>query len=487
MPEIKISIGKMNLEQDPSSKDEIVSAILYNAYRNGKSFHRAPGLTVFGDTEAATPKSVYVYYSALHNKCLAVSGTALYTVATNGTMTAVATGAFTANTPASFVEDATRILIAANSNIHVYTVSTGVLTILAGQSPEGVTSLAMIRGFLIANGLDTPGGVTGDFGYSFDASYATWAYENNAAKADALLSILATSSNDIFMIGKESIEVNYLSGDAAIPFKINEGANHSFGTIAPHSVAYDGQNVYMLTVLGGSRQIMRLAGGRTPQLIGFPVSVPFDAIADVSGVQGFIMGFLGRSLYVLTLPTVAVNIEDEPHTGLTLAFDIRNEEWLILGDYDPQTGRYSDYRGCSFAYAEAWDNKRLVGGTDGKIYLLDDSNTYGTDVIRSVLRIGWRSHGTMDEKMCLEYAYDIKSGVGNTTVTDPVFVHRWRNNGNLEWKLPRQISMGALGQRNIPQKSRQCGRYVTRQDELIFTDAVEVVFNGLYEQVEVQR
>jgi hypothetical protein len=486
VPEIKLSIGKMELEENPTSKDETVAAILYNAYRVGKSFHRAPGLTHFADSGTNLP--VYGYYSKLHNICLAVVGTKLYSVSRDGVMTEVTGGAFTASTPASFAEDSTRILIVANSSIHVYTVASGVLTILAGQSPIGVTSISILRGFLIANGLDgAGGGIAGDFGWSNDASYAVWAYENNAARPDALQSILTTPNDDIFFIGSETIEVNNLSGDVASPFYVNKSASLAYGTPAPYSVSYDGQNVYMVAVIGGNRQLLRLMGGRTPQLIGFPVSTPLDDIDDISDLQCFMLGARGRTFYIVTCPTASINIEDEVQSGFTLAFDIRTEEWHIWGDWNSQAGEYNAYRGRSFAYAESWGNKRMEGGDDGKIYLLDDSHTYGSDVIRMALRMGWRSNGTMKWKTCKEYLYDFKAGVGNSTVTSPVFIHRWRNNGNLEWNNPRQVNMGAVGQRGIPQKSRQCGRYRTRQDELVFADAVEIVFNGIYEEVERER
>lgn len=485
MSEIKFSFGKMDLESDPSSKDETVSALLYNGYRVGKDWHRAPGLTQFADSSTNLP--VYVYHSTLHNVALAVCGTNLYTVSQGGVMTLKAGASFTSGTPAVFAEDATRILIAANSNIHVYTVATGALTILGGQSPTGVTWISILRGFLIANGLDgAGGGIAGDFGWSDDANYAVWAYENNAARPDGLQAVITTPNDDIFFIGRDTIEVNSLSGDASAPFYVNKPASQPYGTPAPHSVAYDGQNVYMLVTVGGNRQLLRLNGGREPQLFGFPVGTALDDIDDISDLQSFILGVRGRTFYVLTCPAASVTIEDQVQTGLTLVFDIRSEEWHVWGDWDSQAGEYNAYRGRSFAYAEPWGNKRLVGGDDGKIYLLDDSHTYGSDVIRMALRPGYTTRGTSKFKSGVEYAYDIKQGVGNATVPNPVFVHRYREYRSNQW-VTRIISMGATGVRGYMPKSRQCGRYQKRQHEFVFTDAVEIVFNGFYEESEVER
>lgn len=486
MAEIKLQVGKMDLEQDPSSKDETVSAILYNAFRHGKSFKRVPGFTE--STDIGTQYQAYMYFSSLHNVLLAVCGSSLYTISQNGVATEVTGGGFSVNTPASFAEDSTRILIAANSAIHVYTVATGVLTQLGGQAPLGVTSISILRGFLIANGLDGGGGgINGDFGWSNDASYATWSYENNAANPDGLQAIVTIPSDDIFFIGKQTIEVNNLSGSVASPFYVNKPASQSFGTPAPYTVAYDGQNVYMLTVVGNNRQIMRLNGGRTPQLIGFPVNISLDEMTDISDMRSFIFGIQGRTFYVITSQTARITIEDVVQSGFTLAFDIREEEWHVWGSWNSQAGEYNEFKGCSFAYAESWGNKRYIGGFDGKIYLVDnDSYTFNGSQIRMALRTGYYTHNTTRYKGAVEYTYDIKQGVGNSAATSPLFEHRYREYKDNQW-IVRRISMGASGSRSYMPKSRLCGRYQKRQHELVFPDAVEVIYNGIYEDVRVEK
>lgn len=497
MPEIKFQYGKMDLEQDATSKDETVSAILFNAYRVAKSFRRVGGLTLHADTETGT--AVYIYYSTLHDVCLAAAGNNingwadLYTVTANGTVTLIDNGlaGLTPNTPVVFAEDATRILLVANSYIHVYTVATGVLHALIGddfmQAPKDVTHISILRGFLLANGQDqSGGGIAGDFGWSNDPDYAVWNYENNAARPDKLQSILTTSNDDIFMVGSESTEINYMTGDAAAPFLPNKPATLHFGTPAPYTVAHDGQNLYMLVVVGGSRQILRLMGGREPQLIGFPVSVAIDAVDNITTMEGYIQGERGKAFYILTHPTAQITIEDVPQTGFTLAFDIRAEEWHVWGDWDSQNTEYNAYRGRSFAYAEPWGNKRLIGGNDGKIYLLDDSHTFAGDTIRMALRSGHVRYNTNKHKTANYYEYDVKTGTANDDVVAPSFIHRYRSDGKSDW-VTRQIKLGAAGNTSLLPKSRQCGRYRKRQHELVFTDAVEIVFNNMYEDVEVER
>lgn len=488
MPEIKLQFGKMDLESDPTGKNETVSAILFNAYRNGESILRSPGLTQFA---AVGDLPAFVFYSTLHNVCLSVCGTKLFKVLSDGTSSEVLGAAFTSGNPACFSEDATRIFITAYSGIHVYTVATGAVAILGGQAPVDVTWISVLRGYVITNGTDPLGGsLPGDFAWCLSTLHPTldvWEYEGNAAKPDGLMAVITTPNDDIFMIGRESIEVNVLTGDATAPFAVIKSASQSYGTPCAASVAYDGQNMYMVVIIAGTRQILRLTGGRTPQLIGFPVGTPMDDITDLTDMRGFVMGAKGRTFYVLTCPSTEITVEGEQQNGITLVFDIRNEEWHVWGNWNSQSTQYEAYRGVSFAYAEPWGNKRLIGGDDGRIYLMDDSHSFGPDPIRMVLRTGHRTHGTIRWKNCIEYAYDFKAGVGNVDCPSPAFSHRWRNDGSLEWSTPRVINMGAVGDRSVPQKSRQCGRYRKRQDELIFSDAVEVVFSPIYEEVEVLK
>jgi hypothetical protein len=153
------------------------------------------------------------------------------------------------------------------------------------------------------------------------------------------------------------------------------------------------------------------------------VGVPVNNAERVDDARAFLMGFRGQTFYIIHFPHANVNIDDTHHDELTLAFNIRAEEWSILGQWDTSSGLYDAYLGVSFAYD---GNTRYVGGNDGKIYTL-------TDEIRDV---------------------------------EPMLEHRWRNDGNLEWGNARQLSLGGIGQRRIPLRSSQCGRYYKRQDEL---------------------
>lgn len=475
MPKIKITIGKMDIEADATSKDDAVTAHLYNGYRVGSAIKSIPGMSGWCDLGIGNISIDGSYYSILHNKYIVIAGGRGWKVNPDGNKTEITGINIEPGIPVSFIEDKDAVYFAANSRIHKYE-GGDTATEMIGATPINVRSIAFISGFLVAAGFDATGPpIQGDVWYSDSDGYTEWEVFNAEAVPDAVQSVFVTYS-ELYAIGRESVEVNYLSGDSSNPFAANKGASQPFGTPAPYSIAFDQQSIYYLTTIGGARRIAKLVGGRQPQIISFAVDIPIDQIQDVSNARAWMHSINGQSFYVITFPTANVIIEDMVHESLTLAFNIRAEEWYIWGGWFEQQGQYRRYPADTFLYVEPW-GKRFVG-YNGKIYETTGSS-FPDSVLRPAIRTGWRSWGlTSVQKVCHKYTYDIKRG---ESATDIVMQHRWRNDGNLEWKLPRSISMGATGNRTVPKESYRCGMYYKRQDELIFPAGVEMVLNSIEE------
>jgi len=426
MPRIPLVFGQMDLESDQTSRRDQVLAHLINGFRVGSSIHMWPDRAEYCDL--GENGNVYVWQSTLHGVKYAVCAGKLFRVDGEGQKTEIAGPVLSLNTPPAFAEDAYNVFVAAASPIYKITGDTGA-AIAGGQAPVIVTSLAFLSGFLVANGQDPAGGgLAGDFAYSDTQgedgpTYAVWSYENNATKPDALQGLIATPDDYLFAIGTESVDVSYVSGNVESPFSSNKALAQPFGTPERHTIAYDSQSIFFMAVIQGNRQIVRLVGGRTPQIIGFPLGVPVQD-ADITGARGHMVGYRGQTFYVLTLPQANVTIDDLFFPSLTLAFNVRAEEWAILGEWDADQGRYTAAVAQSFAYDGA---TRYIGGNDGKVYTLSDG----------------------------------------VRADEPLMLHRWRNDGRLEWGAARSLSLGAIGDRRTPLKSRQCGRYYKRQDEFI--------------------
>lgn len=484
MPTLNLAIGAMTLEGDDSAKKDTVLAHLYNGYRVGNTIFGIPGYSPFCDLEIGNVPIDGDYYSTLHGARLVVAGGRCWKIGQNGTKIELSGVSVTPGVPVVFAEDSTAVYFVAASYINKYSPGSFTITQLTGQAPRNNRTIAYISGFLLTDGQDATGaGVPGDIWYSDSSGYLEWEVFNNESVPDALQAVFVTYS-EVYAIGRESIEVNYLSGDVANPFAVNKAASQPFGTPAPYSVAFDKQSIYYLTVVGGVRRIARLIGGREPQIVSFAVDVPVDDIYDVSNARAWMQSWRGQTFYVITFPTANITIHDQVHDSLTLAFNLKAQEWYIWGEWFPQQGQYGRYPADTFLYIEPW-SRRFVG-YNGVIYEISGHDFNG-GIIRPAIRTGWRSWGEMSrQKVSHQYTYDIKRGVGSST-EDASMLHRWRDNGNAEWRLPRSISLGQLGQRTRPKFSYRCGMYYERQDEFIFPDNVETVFNGVEEDISVTK
>jgi len=434
MPQIPLTIGQMDLESDQPSRKGDVLANLYNGYRVGSAIHMWPDLAQYADLGTAAP--VYTWYSVLHRKHFAVSGGNLYRIGIDGSVTEITGATLTVDTPPSFTEDRYHVFVAANSAIYQIDGDTAA-ALSGGQAPVNVTSLAFLSGFLVANGEDPAGGgLAGDFAYSDTQgedgvpTYTEWNYENNASKPDGLQALVATSDDYLYAVGSQSVDVNYISGDVNNPFASNKAAAQQVGAVARYSITRDSSDIYFVGLSSdlGMTQVVKLVGGRSLQVIGAKISKVLDQIEDMSTAKAFMLSlFNSQAFYIITFPSANVYIDDQYHADLTLAYSLRSEEWYILGDWSEDLARYGAYRGVSYTFDGATG---YIGGNDGKIYTLTTE----------------------------------------TRADDPQMLHRWRNNGEMEWRIGRELFLGTIGNRRIPLKSRMCGRYYKRQDELIFAN-----------------
>jgi hypothetical protein len=489
---IKLRIGPMSLEGDETSKGDTVLAHLYNGYRASTtdasmSIHSVPGYVEFCDLGTGNSTVDGDWYSILHSTRLTVSAGRIFSVSNNGIATELTGAILAVGVPASFTEDENHIFFCARSVINRLDPLTGVVDQLGVQAPVNCTHLGYLKGYMVATG-ERADAIAGDTFYSSsvtdsegDPRYQTWDVFNNMARPDGVSAIF-TTFREIYAIGRETTEISYTTTDPAAPFASNEGATQPFGTQAPYSVAFDQQSLYYLTTIGGNRVVCRLTGGREAQQLSFAVGVPINDPSAITDARGWIQSWNGQTFYVLQMPSTRIVIDDQVHNGVTLVFSVKAQEWYIWYEWDAVNGECKRYPADTFLFVEPI-GKRFVG-YQGKLWeLRDDAFFLGSTPVRMRIRMGNRSWGKLSEKACNRYSYSLRKGSA-AGVVEPIMIHRWRNDGNAEWEIGRTVSLGVLGSRDIRQKSLQCGKYVTRQDELIFPDPVSIVFNEIEEEVE---
>lgn len=497
MPQVPIILdGGINAQSDESSIQDGAFAWLANCYLTPigdtqKAMRGNPGRELWLDLGLGNYSIDGDYYQKELNVRFVVCNGRVFKVGSDKSVTELTGATLTPGVPVAFADDGTTVFMAARSKINTVTALATTVSQLGSDSPDNVTSLGYLRGFLLANG-DQAGGtpVPGDCHYSDDKAggYSIWAWFNNEFITDGLQSIII-GVEEIFLIGSRSIEVNYLSSDPANPFAVNANATKTFGTVAPYSVAYDSDSVYFLSEVAGALKVIELGQGRTPRIISAPVDVPLEAFQRVDDAEGRLVSFRGQVFYVLTFPTVNAVFLDQIHESLTLAYHIQTGYWYQWGHWLPADGDYEADRLSTFLYISSQKNRYVGCRYESKIYTLTDTTlTDGADVLRPCIRTGWISHRKAGKvKFSAEYTYDMKTGVGNDLAPNPKMIHKWRDDYSLEWSNGREIMLGRQGERRRPPRSTRCGPYERRQHQFYLTDPVEFVFNGLYEEVEVER
>jgi hypothetical protein len=420
-----------NLDISDTSAGDSAAVSLINAYvdRAG-AFRAVPGKVQYADL--GVNADVWSFYSVQFGVLLIVcNGQVWAQYAKEGALTQLTGVSLTAGEVPTFAEDSATIFFAANSRINAFVSGTTAVSIIT-TGPINVTSLAYIGGYLKARGDSAVDNVLGDTHYSDDKNngYAAWEVYNNESRADALQA-LVVAYEQIYNVGRTTLEVSYIDG--TVPFSVNKNAAQHFGTMARYSVAFDGESIYYLAEVTESRKVIHLQGGGAPSIISFPVDIPLERFERVDDARGFILAFAGQNGYALTFPTANTDIDEQPYSAITLFYHLQRKEWLILGKWDAATATYGAYGGVSFTYAEPW-GLRLIGGSDGKLYQMRESEYTDYETEYSIL-------------------------------------HRWRDNGRREWKPYRTISTGKLGEyRNSPLRRGPYGSYYRRQHELVYVD-----------------
>lgn len=421
-----------NLDISDTSAGDSAAVSFMNAYVDRANAVRAvPGCAAYADT--GINGETYGYYSVFHGVLLVFcNGQAWVQTEVNGALAALTGVSLTAGVPVAVAEDGSTIFFAADSVIHKCTPGNPAVSTIAAL--VNVTSLVYVGGYLMARADLAVGNVSGDTHYSDDKAngYAAWEVYNNESRPDSLQA-LVVAYEQIYNIGRETLEVSYIDG--TVPFSVNKNAAQHFGTMSRYSVAFDGESIYYLSQVAESRKVIHLQGGGAPSIISFPIDIPLERFERVDDARGFIFSFEGQNGYAITFPTANAEIDETYYAAVTLFYHLQRKEWILLGKWNAEQGRYEAYRGVSFCYAEPW-GLRLVGGRDGKLYKLVESGYAAGD-------------------------YD----------SEYVILHRWRDNGNREWRIAKTVSTGKLGEyRSKPLRRGPNGSYYTRQHEIAYVD-----------------
>jgi hypothetical protein len=218
--------------------------------------------------------------------------------------------------------------------------------------PTSPVWLESINGYFLA----VEGG-TQNFALSGLNDGTTWAaldYDVAAASSDEL-SALSTTTGDVWLLGTESLEIWYFSGNADFPVTRIPGMVFDYGLAARHSLSALDSNPIWLSQTPRGGPVVVTAEGRQPRILSNDdLNWQLSQLTRIDDAVGMCYSQAGDPFYILSFPT----------DGVTYGLDIKTGWWHTREAPD---GGMWDAAGMVY-----FGNRHYVcSAHDGAIYELD--------------------------------------------------------------------------------------------------------------------
>lgn len=294
-------------------------------------------------------------------------------------------------------------------------------------------------------------------------------------RPDSLLTVLVYN-RQLWLLGEESTEVFWDSGNNDFPFERIDGGFLEHGIAAPHSAAAGDNAVFWLSRnKNGFGQVVRSSGGPPEFISNRALEAEIQSYSRVDDALGWIYQQDGHTFYSLTFPEAQKTwVYDLSVQDPDIAWHERNSR---VGSTD--LGR--DIANCH-AY---FKGMHLVGDyRNGRIYRL--KNDVYTENGESIVwqRTGQYVHADNEPISFGCFEVDMEVGVGLPTGQgiDPQVALDWSDDEGKTWSNQLYRSMGAVGKTKTPIEWRKLGssRHKGRLFRLSGSDPVKTVITNAY-------
>lgn len=251
------------------------------------------------------------------------------------------------------------------------------------NAPISVSSIAYLKGYMIASIPNTQTFQWALYSRTDDRTQPPpWNPLSISASAspDDII-CMAAGWEELFILGRESAQSHYASGDATIPFPALNGSVAETGTINANTLQKLGNAWIYFTP---NYQVVRVEG-RTPVVVSQAIDHKLRELQYFDEAEAFV---LFERFYVLTFRR-----DDQ-----TFVYDLNTGLWYQWGTWDDEVIKYREFKGLSATYAKSW-GLQIVGGADGKVYSAHyDIGNDNNELIRFMVRSAHIDHGTTHRK-----------------------------------------------------------------------------------------
>lgn len=284
-------------------------------------------------------------------------------------------------------------------------------------------------------------------------------------KPDNIVGIVV-DHREIWLLGEESAEVWYNSGNPDFPFERASGTFIERGIAGRDTIGQLDNTIFWV---GDDRIVYRANGYAPVRVSTHAIEEKINEAIGTSDLIAFGYSQRGHAQYVLKKPD-----------QWTFVYDVATELWHERCSCDQD-----DYKVST--YVQAF-NRLLVGDdTTGNIYFLDDTRPGREDDGTVASRVAAPPLFANAETASLNaLVIDFEMGVGLTTGqgSDPQVMMRYSDDAGFTWSSEKWRSLGKIGKYQNRARWNRLGEFRQRVLEVSISDPVERVVMGAYAELE---
>ena len=432
----------------------------------------SPGKSLF----CTLPKSpIRAEWLASNGRAFAVAGDSLYELFSSGAYSLI--GSLSSTTGrVSIADNGLQMMMVDGVHGYILTFSTNIYAQITDPDFPGADLVGFLDGYFIFN---IPN--TGRFGITalydgFDINSLDIATAEGSP--DNLVSLIV-DHRKVWLLGTQSGEIFFNSGNSSFPIERIQGAFMETGCAAKFSVAKLDNSIFWLGADDKGAGIVYRAQNYEPLIISTrAIEQAIRTYSDISDATAYVYQEEGHYFYVLNFPT----------GNATWVYDVSTQMWHERA-YLNIDGSLSRDRAENHVYAFG---QHLVGDCNsGNIYI--SSVTIYSDYDRPLKAIRSSPHSTgpdMNGVFYKMFELGIDAGVGLDGVQqgdDPQVMLRWSNDGGNSWSTYKNRALGRIGEFTKRLRWNRLGWSRDRVFEVSITDPAPRVLMSATVLAEAQE
>jgi hypothetical protein len=340
-----------------------------------------------------------------------------------------------------------------------------------GQAGPGApTFMVYLDGFFIVNDA-----LTDNFFISAVEDPTSWNaldFEAASVAPDNSLA-MASQVSLLWIIGDETAQAYYNSGNPDFPYDIVLNATQEVGILAPQSLADSDDGIfYLATTPEGGRFVYQIQGQAGRVITQDEQEAFLDSLVDPQDAYGFIYKQAGKSFYVLQVGPSPGKVTS------TLIYNIKANAW--------ETREINNGEAWRVGGVGVLVNDNIAGSRlQGRFGELDLNNFQdsGQEMIRT--RRTQVFHVLNKSIDFWRLIVDVQGGIGNATSPNPILRMRYSDNAGQTWSNWLAAEVGGQGEYFRRVNYDQLGSGRNRVFELELSDAVNLTIIGAYAEITV--